>query len=317
MVKKSRQRHPENPRRLSVAWPPFAQHLADCLRSLDEDQYLILSVKRTNRFVQFAAQGAFGMRAETTSNAYLPESERLGASQLTALAAAGWQGPTGDPAESTPELDPDGSPNFFIELQDPVPFQDVAELAVRTLAEILDVPHPGFLEYDAFDADGRAVLLPSLGLKHAGPPPRPKDRAALPQKLLTTMREAIGIPDLDYDEDGDIGVRYGSIAAFVRIEGNPPSVRIYSQLLTEVDETPELLSRLNAINASLRHLHCFVHQGSVYAVADVPAKPFAGDPLVNVFQYFCQIADGIDGLLQGEFGGRTAFVETLPSALKH
>lgn len=317
MDKKSPQPDPEARRPLSVAWPPFAQHLADCLRSLDEDQYLILSLKRGNRFVQFAAQGAFGMRAETTSNDYLAESERLDASQLAALGAAGWRGPTGSPAESTPERDPDGSPNFFVEFQDPVPFEQVSELAVHTLAEILDVPHPGFLEYDAFDAEGHAILLPSLGLRHAGPPPRPKGRAALPQRLLTTIREAIGIPDLEYDDDGDIGVPYGSIAAFVRLEGNPPTVRIHCRLLAQLEETPELLSRLNAINRGLRHLHCFVHEGSVYAVADIPAKPFAGEVVASVFQYFCQIADGMDSLLQAELGGRTAFDEMLPSALRH
>ena len=42
---------------------------------------------------------------------------------------------------------------------------DVADLTVKTVAEILGVRHPGFLEYDAFDADGIAILLPSLGLQ--------------------------------------------------------------------------------------------------------------------------------------------------------
>lgn len=37
------------------------------------------------------------------------------------------------------------APNFFVEFDSPVPFKDVAKLAVHTLAEILDVPHPGRL----------------------------------------------------------------------------------------------------------------------------------------------------------------------------
>ena len=53
---------------VSVAWPPFAQKLAATLEKLQEDQYLILSVKRSNRYVQFAVQGSFGIRVETTSN---------------------------------------------------------------------------------------------------------------------------------------------------------------------------------------------------------------------------------------------------------
>ena len=59
------------PARLSVAWPPFTEKLAQALSMLEEDQFLIISVKNSNRYVQFSAQGSFGMRAETTSNSYL------------------------------------------------------------------------------------------------------------------------------------------------------------------------------------------------------------------------------------------------------
>ena len=161
------------PQRRSVDWPPFAEKLAGVLGALEEDQFLVVSVKRSNRFVQFAAQGAFGMRVETTSNQYLTASERLGPGQFAALEAAGWRGPTGNAGESTPEKDPDGSPNFFVEYDAPVPFNAVAELAVHTLTEILRVPHPGFLEYEAFDASGNAILLPSLGLMRATRPAQP------------------------------------------------------------------------------------------------------------------------------------------------
>jgi len=146
MVRKSLKSVVDTPHRISVAWPAFVERLAGVLGALEEDQYLVISVKRTNRFVQFAAQGAFGMRAETTSNDYLTGSERLSARQVLALRAAGWHGQTGSPDESTPEKDPDGSPNFFVEFASPVPFMDVAQLTVQTVAEILGVPHPGFLE---------------------------------------------------------------------------------------------------------------------------------------------------------------------------
>jgi len=305
------------PQRLSIDWPPFTEKLAGVLGALEEDQFLVISVKLTNRFVQFAAQGSFGMRAETTSNDYLTASERLGTRQLAALEAAGWCGPTGTAGESTPEKDPDGSPNFFVEYDAPVPFKDVAELAMHTLAEILRVPHPGFLEYEAFDTSGNAILLPSLGLKRATRPAQTTDVAALPEQLLATIREAIGVADLEFDDDGDIGVRYGSLAAFVQLTGNPPCVHIHAPLVADVDETPELISRINQINLGVRHLHLVVNEGVVYAVADVLAEPFVSEHVANIFRYFCQIADGIDSLLQVEFGGKTAFAESAPSSLKH
>jgi hypothetical protein len=157
-------------RSLSVAWPPFAKNLAAVLEKLEEDQFLILSVKRSNQCVQFAAQGAFGMRVETTSNSYLAELDQLNSQQVAALINAGWHEPTGTPESSTPQLDPDGSPNFFKEFSPPVSFGIVANLAVHTLAEILRVPHPGLLEYKAFDAGGRLITLPELGLQRATKP---------------------------------------------------------------------------------------------------------------------------------------------------
>src|SRR3954471_20257948 len=100
-------------RNLSKAWLPFEKSLAAVLAQLEEDQYLVISVKRSGSYVQFAGQGSFGMRAETASNSYLPKAERLDHKQLEAMAAIGWRPPTGSPDSATPEKDPDGSPNFF------------------------------------------------------------------------------------------------------------------------------------------------------------------------------------------------------------
>lgn len=304
------------PRR-SVAWPHFVKEFTAVLGALDEDQFLVVAVKRTNRFVQFAAQGAFGMRAETTSNAYLAESERLSVQDIAALGAAGWLSPTGNHDESTPEKDPDGSPNFFVEFDTPVPFAAVAELAVRTLADILGVPHPGFLEYDAYDAEGNAIVFPSLGLRRTGPKPRVAAAVPLPERLLATLRDSTGIADLDFDDDGDIGVRFGSVIAFARLIGAPASVRVFSRILADIEVTPELLSRLNYINVNARHLHFFHRNEAVFAVADIPAEPFVSEQVAGLFAYFCEITDGIDSVLQSEFGGCTTFVESLPSSVKH
>ncbi|MBK5966659.1 hypothetical protein CCR95_21920 [Thiocystis minor] len=317
MVNETPQTAAAVPLRRSAAWPPFVQTLASVLGTLEEDQFLVISVKRTNRFVQFAGQGGLGIRAETTSNSYLNRSQCLDARQIAALGAAGWHGPTGGPGESTPERDPDGSPNFYREFPVPVRFEDVAELAVHTLTEILRVPYPGFLEYEAFDAEERAIVLPSLGLKPAMRSPRTEDVIPLPQQLLATLRETMSIPELEFDQDGDIGVRFGSVAVFVCLIGNPPSVHIHARLLVDVEETSELVSRLNDLNADTRFLHFFLDNGAVHAAADVPAEPFIGVHVSSVFLYFCQIADGIDSLLQAEFGGSTTFLESAPSLLKH
>ena len=304
----------------SVAWPPFAQKLAAVLAKLEEDQYLVLSVKQSNRFIQFAAQGSFGMRVETTSNHYLTKQEKLDERQKAALIKAGWHAPTGTPASSTPEGDPDGSPNFFVEFSAPASFEAVANLTVRTFAEILRVPHPGFLQYEAFDdteGEWAAMALTDLGLKQAIPAPPDDNQEDISQALLTTLKEETGISELDYDNDGDIGVRYGSAVAFVRLIGDPAHIRIYSPILNDVEESPGMFARLNDINANETLMRFYYQNGVIYGASDISAVPYVSAHVVQAFAYFCKIADGMDSLLQAEFGGRTVFIESMPSSMKH
>ena len=54
-----------NQKRLYEAWTGFGRRLVQVLGALEEDEYLIINLKGINRFVQFAGQGAHGMRVET------------------------------------------------------------------------------------------------------------------------------------------------------------------------------------------------------------------------------------------------------------
>lgn len=108
----------------------LARRLAQTLTQMREDEFLVISVKRSNRFVQFAAQGAHGLRVEATSNAFLKGSDRLGLDDLAVLAALGWKSPTGSPTHSTPGNDPTGSPNYFLDFPAGSNTTQIAELAV-------------------------------------------------------------------------------------------------------------------------------------------------------------------------------------------
>ena len=52
----------KNSLKRSAEWPVFEQNLATALKSMQEDEFLVISQKRSNLFVQFAAHGEFGMR---------------------------------------------------------------------------------------------------------------------------------------------------------------------------------------------------------------------------------------------------------------
>lgn len=146
-------------------WVEFADRLAFVLERLEEDCFLAVIVKGSNRFVQFAGQGAHGMRVEATGNAFLSDGEKLSVPQIMQMLDLGWESPTGSPEQATPMEDPSGSPNFYVDLEPPIDFANVAVVAVRTLREVFGAASPIFLEYSAMDADGDQCDVEHLKLK--------------------------------------------------------------------------------------------------------------------------------------------------------
>ena len=289
--------------RISRDWPGFAERLASVLSGMEEDQFLIISDKNSKRYVQFAAQGAFGMRAEISSNAYLPRPDHFSDGQMARLTEAGWLPPTGTPEESTPGQDPDGSPNFFIQCDAPIDAPRIAEQAVNALVEVFGIPYPGFLTYHAFDHDDNGLTFPELGLQHVSPADK-HDRQKIAKRLLGLVREITSVDTLDFDEDGDVGISFDATTTFIRLVGNPPYARLWAPLMHGVAESPALLARLNALNASTGHLRFFVTEGTVFAVADVPANPLNRAHLTAATERFCEIANGMAQALQAEFDGK-------------
>lgn len=145
-------------------WARLTDDLAHCLANLVEDDYLVLSFKRGWYYVQFTAQGQFGMRAEASSNAYimLPDA-RLSTEAYKVMHQLGWRMPTVLPERH----DPDGSPNFFLDWANPVDFKSLSELTVRTFRQVFGISHPGQLQYVAFTSTGTKIRLPNLRLKRA------------------------------------------------------------------------------------------------------------------------------------------------------
>jgi hypothetical protein len=300
-------------------WSPIAKNLASTLRKLDEDQYLIISVKRSTQFIQFAAQGSFGLRMEVASNYYLPDTEQLSDQQMAALNALGWKSPTRNPELSTPKDDPHGSPNFFIDVEVPVKTKVLAELAVRTFSEVLNVSHPSALEYEAFCKGGGSLPLPALGLRRGASLTEAEQVKALPQRLLDQLRESTGLMDLTYDDDQDIGgIHYGDTTVYVRLMGNPPRyIRFFSVLLTELAQDQKLLEWINELNSVNGYMHVTAKGGAVIVFSDILAIPFISSQIEYSLKNFCQEADTIKGKLQVEFGQETVISQREGSHVVH
>ena len=222
------------------------------------------------------------------------------------------------PDASKAEKVPAGSPNFFADFDAPVPFDEVADLAVRTLIQIFEVSHPDPLEYEAFHTEGDQLSFPGLCRRRVQRPgSAAESESSFAQELLAAIREITGFGDLEFDNDGDICLPRGSQVVFVRRLGTTPFVRIWSPLVRAVDERPEQLGQLNSLNTSAGLARFSVHDGVVFAEADVAAEPIVAKQVDLALRRFCGATDGVDAMLQREFGGRTAFIEHPPGALLH
>ena len=146
------------------AWKELVSRLAIALSGLEEDDFLILAIKQSNAFVQFSAQGSFGMRVEATSNTFLTDREELTSEAQERLFACGWQTPTYVKKRDEKEP-PDGSCNYYIDLDMPLSFGPIAALAATTLRDIYGARYPGELSYKSFSRDGTQLRHPILGLK--------------------------------------------------------------------------------------------------------------------------------------------------------
>lgn len=297
------------PRTVSVVkkdhWTPFSKRLQFTLAAMTEDQFLVISLKETNRFVQFAAQGALGMRAEVSSNHFLSGREKLGEKQVRALVRMGWQKPTGTPEEATPEKDPNGSSNFFLDVTNPVDFSAIATLAINTLSEVLGVAHEGFLQYEAFDYAGNQLALPELQIKRGLRDPKLK-LAELATQVLNVLREATGLLDLDFNEDGEVRLQADILHPYaIRLVGRPPMVQFFTPVVDGgVGTGKKSLEAVNYLNANAGPVRYAVLEDSLVAVLEVPAWPLQSEHISNSLERFDVAVNAASAWFEGQQSSR-------------
>jgi hypothetical protein len=130
------------------------------------------------------------------------------------------------------------------------------------------------------------------------------------------VAEYIGTkPDeLTVNEDGSIPIRRGSTAYYVRLlDGSPPMVQVYSTVLYEVPKSPELLDRLNEINAETMFARAFWQADQVVVATELVAESIDKEEIATACGVVGTVSDHYDTELKSSFGGRTIFPDD-PSA---
>ncbi len=148
------------------AWQDFGQQLAAALADMDAGEHLIIDEKKRPVYVQFAALGLSGMRAEAVSSTFCLPHVELSKEDLNTLRELGWNPPTYIPSKSIPPPK-DGSCNYYMDIESPVSCRALAELAIQTLRRVYHTQHPRVLKYQAFGPLGNAyqIRFSSLNLE--------------------------------------------------------------------------------------------------------------------------------------------------------
>jgi len=153
----------------NAEWDQFARELSRALSSLPAGHYLIVEMKGDPYYVQFAAGGSLGMRAEAVPNGYLDSANKLSDKACAKLLQLGRSAPTiiPDRINGVRGYRGYGSPNYFLDVDVPVPYGSVADLAVNTLRQVFWATHPRELRYTAFATHGGSTELSNLGIELA------------------------------------------------------------------------------------------------------------------------------------------------------
>jgi hypothetical protein len=316
--------------KVTEAWRDFANALTTAIPDLPRGIGLTLTLDPTASgtgdavySVDVAVEEDGSVHAHAVGNAGLPREYRLGRAQIAEMVALGW---------SPPGVLPGSGEDFGLRV---VPAPDaarvgpgVARLAVvvsRTLRDVYGAPHPAFVTYLPYGDDAPACLPlaaarllgpaggsggevalrePAIdGADHPGMPLEDRVQAVVAH-LMRMTPEA-----LQLDHDGDIGIRSGSAMVFVRVRDNPPLIDVFSPVLTEIEPSEKLYSRLSELTNRMPIGRLYCTQGTVWASVPVFGRDFQPTHLMLAVQVMTGLADELDDRLHGEFGGKRFFAE--------
>jgi hypothetical protein len=289
-------------------WDELERRLSAALATMSEETYLLLTTLPDAEDRAFYVQFAWGqgtLRSEAVGSAYLPAGHPLSKSQESRLTRMGWKRP--EPHQPTR--------NFYREDDHPVPYAEAAARGIRTLRDVYGVGSPEDLRYQYRSFQDDAVPPLDLGIE-------PQERAStavssrgarpagaeLRELVEAGLRQWLMVSELVTDQDGDYPCRSGSAMVFVRmVDGVPPFVTVFSPILRDIDLSPALLTALNDLNVRIRFGRVFWVQRQVLVMAEITAVDVTPEQVALTCMELGNLADTLDDVLHGRFGGRTMF----------
>ncbi len=132
-----------------------------------------------------------------------------------------------------------------------------------------------------------------------------------------TVKAFLGVEQLQVMDDGTIPIRVGSTAVNVRLmqttDEGEPLLQVFAPILHGVGKTPELLDKLNEMNANFTSARTFWVSDQVLIAMEMPAETLDKQQVGYACSLISFAADYWDDVLKQQFGGEVAFNEATPA----
>jgi len=135
--------------------------------------------------------------------------------------------------------------------------------------------------------------------------------------LLETIKDVTGLTDIKPDQDGDIGVGCGCAVTYLRAIDDGKRIHLFSTVVHDLNESAQLIERLNAINANTTDMQFTFISEAIYAELKVATDPYDSREVAKTFKQFGEVADSMGILFQSEFGGKTAIAKSMLTVMRH
>lgn len=269
----------------SQAWDDFTERLAEVLSVMDATADLTITVARSGETADPAPTVRYSAIAPGVIEATLTHviSTRLG--------EMGWE-PRDD---------------HWMAATDQENATELAQLTTDTMADIVGVLHPIFLEPDQL-----AELLTS-GQGDEIPPKRgpfgivmPSNQAQLDAIVDEELAEMFGHSAMR-NTQGEVVIKVGTTVVFCRSTPDFMELVLFAPLVHDVSGRSRACEVLNDLNMEARYCRFALHRDRVFVQVSVPAQPFVPQHLRQALESISHVADGIDDELATRLGGRTTF----------
>lgn len=128
-------------------------------------------------------------------------------------------------------------------------------------------------------------------------------------KSVVAVMYKVTEEDLFVDGDGDLFIPAGSAGVFLRVKEDPDEFRIFSPLVSNVEESPLLYSLMNQINSDLRFGSLYYASRTIILEHGLIGRTIDPLQLAIIIDILTDTADFYDHRLQEKLGGDVFFRE--------